>query len=285
MGVIEVPTPNLDNPRLRIYYRVPPGAAAAKEPLPVLVLASPYNHSALDYCREAGDWMRFADEAGIVIAVPDFYSQRWATVMSPTIAGYGFAQVWSGAALLQGLDRLAERVPIRRDGLLFHGYGEGASWCARFARWRPDLCRAISVHSTSTNPWGEEINGLQSLTKLRAVPFLLTCGEEDNRGDGLTNRYESGVRFTTMARGVGVPVLWRSWPGVPHVPTREMEDLSRAFLRNYARSGPTPPEFIGDRRSWRYYPAGSAAAEAIPVLFREEIASREIARQWGEEGR
>ncbi|MEA3207056.1 MAG: hypothetical protein QOE70_113 [Chthoniobacter sp.] len=284
VGVIEVPTPNLDNPKLRVYYRLPPGAAEAKEPLPVLVLATAHNHLPLDDLRPSSAWARFADDAGLVLVAPEFFAHKWATVTSAAITGYGFVQVWSGDALLKAIAQLGGQVPLRADALLFHGYGEGASFCARFARWKPERCRAVSGHSSSSLPWYEEINGLQSLSKVRGVSFLVTCGEEDGRGVEMWNRLQTTEQFATMARGAGVPVLWRSWPGVFHVPTREMEELSRAFLRAQARPEAARETFIGDRRTWKYFSPGSTAANAIPMLFREELPSRDVARLWGKEG-
>ncbi len=49
------------------------------------------------------------------------------------------APVWSGKALLAALDRIGEKTPLRKDGLLFHSYGSGAGFACRSARWRPDL--------------------------------------------------------------------------------------------------------------------------------------------------
>ncbi len=144
VGVIEVPTANLDNARLRVYYRLPPGAATARAPLPVLVLVQGFNMQVLDDLRPGSEWARFADEAGIVLVAPEFFAHKWAIITTPaSIAGYGFPQAWSGEALLTALAELGKKAPLRQGGLLFHGYGEGASFCARFARWKPALVRAV----------------------------------------------------------------------------------------------------------------------------------------------
>ena len=283
VGVIQTPTPNLDNPRLRVYYRLPPAAATAKDPLPVLVLMPPFNQSPLDNLEATSAWAKFADDAGIVLLAPEFFAHHWVSYASPAVTGYGYPQSWSGDALLAALAQLAKIAPIRQDALLFHGFGEGANFCARFARWKPDLCRAVSAHSTGL-PWYEELNGLQPLENLRDVPFLVTCGEEDGRGTQMWNRYSVIQQFVTMARGAGVPVLWRSWPGVYHVATPQMEDLSRAFVRDCLKSEKAREEFVGDRRSWRFFPADSVKAAAIPALFRERLRSRETALLWGKDG-
>ncbi len=284
--MIEVPTANLDNARLRVYYRLPPGAATARAPLPVLVLVQGFNMQVLDDLRPGSEWARFADEAGIVLVAPEFFAHKWAIITTPaSIAGYGFPQAWSGEALLTALAELGKKAPLRQGGLLFHGYGEGASFCARFARWKPALVRAVSGHSTSSWPWQEEMNGLHSLTKLTAVPFLVTCGEQDGPGSVTGNRLAVAEQFATMARGAGVPVLYRSWPGVYHVPTHEMEELSRAFLLAQAPGKKPPLGFVGDRRTWQFFPAASAGAAAIPPLQREELPAYTVALRWGKEAK
>jgi hypothetical protein len=288
VGAIEIPTPNVDNARLRVYYRLPPPAARATagKPLPVLVLVQGFNMQVLDDLRHGSEWARFADEAGIVLVAPEFFAHKWVVFSTPaSMAGYGFPQAWSGPALLTALAELGKKAPIRQSGLLFHGYGEGASFCTRFARWKPELVRAVSGHSTSSFPWLEEMNRLQSLTKLTRVPFLVTCGEQDGPGSVTGNRLAVAEQFTTMARGAGVPVLYRSWPGVYHVPTHQMEELSRAFLLAHAQGNTFPAGFVGDRRTWQFFPAASAGAAAIPALQREELPTRSTALLWGKEAK
>ncbi len=129
------------------------------------------------------------------------------------------------------------------------------------------------------------MNGLQSLTKLTAVPFLVTCGEQDGPGSVTGNRLAVAEQFATMARGAGVPVLYRSWPGVYHVPTHEMEELSRAFLLAQAPGKKPPLGFVGDRRTWQFFPAASAGAAAIPPLQREELPAYTVALRWGKEAK
>jgi hypothetical protein len=73
--------------------------------------------------------------------------------------------------------------------------------------------------------------GLRPRAEWRSVRFHISSGERDNfRGGTGLPRYDATLDFVTRLMGDGVPVEWRSWPGVYHQPTIEMEDASRAFL-------------------------------------------------------
>jgi hypothetical protein len=111
----------------------------------------------------------------------------------------------------------------------------------RFARWAPQRCAALSLHSTDRWTWFDWTPGLQSLESLRGVPCLATTGAHD------VARRDAAAQWVTMARGAGLPVTWQELPGVGHYPTPEMEELSRAFLaqnagrtRSHSGNGQSP---------------------------------------------
>lgn len=229
VDVVSVETPNGDNPRLNVFYRLP--ATARDGGSRVLVVIPSYNEDVLDLLRPGNAWARFAEEEGMVLVCPQFYCSTRFDRMEHRFTAYGSAQVWSGEALLDALDRISAQVPIEKRRLLLHGYGGGAIFASKFARWRPQLVAAASVHSASTFPWFQEIPGLQPMVSMRDVRFLVTTGEADDLSVHTWNRHAQAEAFVTVARGVGVDVEWHSLPGVNHVPGEDMEILARAFLQ------------------------------------------------------
>lgn len=232
VAVVSVPTPNLDNPRLNVFYRVP--AVPTDTPRRVLVLIPSVNHDVLDLLQPGSPWARFADERGFVLVAPRFYTVDSADRAAHALTYFHNAEIWSGQALLDALDEMARRVPMQKERLLFHGYGAGAGFAARFARWRPGRVAAISLHGGGRNlPWFHDYPGLSPLSALKDVPFLITAGENDDYADDTQNRFATAEAFATVLRGAGAPVLWKPFPGVGHFPTPEMEAASREFLATH----------------------------------------------------
>lgn len=229
VSVVSVPTPNLDNPHLNVFYRVPAGATDAVRR--VLVLIPSLNHDVLDLLQPESAWTRFADTHGLVLVAPRFYASDRAERAVHAFTYFQNAQIWSGAALLAALDEIGKRIPIQKDRLLFHGYGAGAGFAARFARWRPDRVAAVSLHGGGmVLPWFHEYPGLLPLASSRDVRFFITAGENDDYAQNTQNRLACAEAFVTVLRGAGVSVDWKLFPGVGHFPTPEMEAASREFL-------------------------------------------------------
>lgn len=229
VSVVAVPTPNLDNPALNVFYRAPIGPSAAKRR--VLVLIPSLNHDVLEALQPGSPWTRFADEHDIVLVTPRFYATERAERAKHAFTYFQNAQIWSGNALLAALDKIAERTPIQTDRLLLHGYGAGAGFAARFARWRPDRVAAASLHGGGISlPWFQEYPSLLPLHAVKDVRFLITAGENDNFAESTQNRFACAEAFVTVLRGAGATVEWKPFPGVGHFPTAEMEGASREFL-------------------------------------------------------
>jgi hypothetical protein len=231
-GVVSVPTPNADNPTLRVFYRQPPASAERTEkPRRALILIPSLNHDVLEYLEPGSAWARFADEHGLVLVCPRFYCSERADRAKHAFTYYLHPPVWSGKALLDALDRIGEKVPLRKDGLLFHSYGAGAGFACRFARWRPDLVSAVSLNGGGVVlPWFQEYPGLLPLTETKNVRFFITGGIDDDYAENTQNRFACAEALVTVLRGAGATVEWQSFPGVGHFPTPEMEAASRAFL-------------------------------------------------------
>lgn len=231
VGVVSIPTPNGDNPLLHVFYRTPPPRAGETGPFRVLVLAPVHNTEALDYLRDDSDWARFADEQGWVLVVPQFYVSDHSFRIDHRFSHVRYAQVWSGDALLRALDRIGRTTSLEKARLLLHGIASGSGFVCNFAAWRPDLVAAVSVNNGNFGMPRFRTDGLRPLGAQRHVRYFMTASEADNFDSGGYPRYDTAVDFVTRLRGAGVPVEWRSWPDAPHLPTREMEDAARAFLR------------------------------------------------------
>jgi hypothetical protein len=236
VGVVSVPTPNGDNPVLHVFYRTPPsrGAAVGPGPRRVLVLAPVHNTEVLDYLRDDSTWARFADEQGWVLVVPQFYVSDHSFRIDNRFSHVRYAHVWSGDALLRALDEINRTAPLEKTRLLLHGIASGGGFACHFAAWRPDLVAAVSVNNGNFGMPRFRTDGLQSLNAQKRILYFMTASEADNLEAGGFPRYDTAVDFTTRLRGAGVNVEWRSWPDAPHMPTLEMEEAARAFLKKQA---------------------------------------------------
>lgn len=230
--VVVVSTPNGDNPQLPVFYRLPAasasGAVSAKR---VLVIAPTNNQDALDYLDPRGAWARFADAHDLVLVVPQFHASDTPMRVTNRFTHARFAQVWSGAALLEALERIGRQTPLDAGRLLLHGQTSGGGFATTFAAWRPDRVAAVSVLNGNWGMPRTELPGLRPRTEWKQVRFYISSGELDNSQPGSSfPRYDTAVDFVTRLMGNGVPVEWRSWPAVYHQPTAQMEDEAREFL-------------------------------------------------------
>jgi len=230
VGVVSVPTPNGDNPMLHVFYRTPP-KTAAKGPRRVLIMAPVHNTDALDNVRDDSEWARFADEQGWVLVVPQFYVSDHSFRIDNRFSHVRYANVWSGEALLRAMDEIGRTVPLEKKRLLLHGVASGSGFACHFAAWRPELVSAVSVNNGNFGMPRFRTTGLQPMGAQKNVKYFITASETDGVDNGGYPRYEIAVDFVTRMRGAGVSVEWRSWADAPHVPTVEMEEAARAFLK------------------------------------------------------
>ncbi|MDD5348676.1 MAG: tetratricopeptide repeat protein [Chthoniobacteraceae bacterium] len=274
---VTVHTPSVENKTVTFYYRVP---EKVKPGSPVLVVCPSQSEGALHYCAEGHPWAQFADKEGIVLCVPQFIPEpRWSDF--PAFAGFQQAQVWSGQATLDALEKIRAETKIDSRRLLLYGYGGGAQFVQTFSRFAPERCVALSMHSAQNWLWKEGEPVPYPLSKLKNVPCLVTTGAEDNYGCDEWNRLAIAIQWTTMARGEGIPVLWKAWPGVAHQFAPGFEKMCTAFFADCLHPANKKAPFIGDIRKWVYYPSGDPRIESIPRNFRQDIPTRELATLWG----
>lgn len=230
--VVSVRTPNGDNPLLRVLYRLPPDSTTVEQSARRVVVITPTNNQdPLDYLLPGGEWARFADAHDLVLIVPQFVASDTPMRADNRFTHSRYAQVWSGAALLEAVDKIGEVTPLRKERLLMYGQTTGGGFSAMFAAWRPDLVAAVAVVNGNWSMPRTALPGLRPRSEWRSVQFHVSAGELNNyRGDSGMPRYDSAVDFVTRLMGDGVPVEWRSWPDVYHEPTPQMENDARAFL-------------------------------------------------------
>lgn len=234
VGQIRVKAPGYFPGQPSYFFRVPSGFdPASGRTYRVLLVVPSINQDAAEYCKYGHTWSRFADAHDLFLVVPGFM-QFWSDCTMP--------QEWSGEATLQALQEIRQSYPIDTDRLLLHGYGRGAAFLQRFALWKPALCRAVSLHSSYDWAWQEDLpGGFRSLSDLRGIPFLITCGERDGAEDqSLSGAYASTVRLVTHALGAGLSVKWKSLPDVVHRPSPDMEKLAQDFLAGQLTENPGP---------------------------------------------
>lgn len=230
--VVSVPTPNGDNPLLHVFYRTPPAPESGSAPARRVLILSPSNNEDALVCLDPeGDWARLADTHDLVLVVPQFHASDAAMRADHRFTHARYAQVWSGQALLDALKVIGRETPLAAGAYLLHGATSGGGFATTFAAWRPDLVAAVSVLNGNWSMPRTVLPGLRPRTEWRAVDFHISAGELDNyRGEDGVPRYDAAVDFVTRLMGDGVPVEWRSWPGVYHEPAPEMIRTAQAFL-------------------------------------------------------
>jgi len=231
VNVVTVPTPNIENPEVKFFYRMPL-AADGNRPYRALILGAGTNAEILSYFQADGDWVRFADKYNLVLIMPQFRAtstnQYW--TKGDVYSYYGFAQVWSGQALLDGLDKIAEQCAIPEDHLLFYAYGTDGGYALRFARWRPDLVAAVAVGRPSkygTPRFAEP--ELRPMSELKDTAIYIGASEFDDERKK-ANRYGVAVHFATLLQAADAPVEWKNYPDLTPPTAQELESDAREFL-------------------------------------------------------
>ena len=182
-------------------------------------------------------------------------------------------------AALQALEELKLNYPICTDRLLLHGRGGGARTVEEFALKKPELCAALSVHCCDDLLWDEQMpSGFHPLVDLKAIPVFATCGKNK---ETFYARYDKMVQFVTMARGAGVPVIWKELPHTRRRNSPDLDKTAQAFLGGCL--GDDKDLFIGDLLSGTFYPEVDPRAAAIPKNLRVQLPGRAVAECWGTE--
>jgi poly(3-hydroxybutyrate) depolymerase len=125
--------------------------------------------------------------------------------------------------------------------ILGHGFSAGAQFVHRFAFNNPTLVAAVSAHSAGT--WATQEGGDRINPEARAIPFALSCGEND-----LAKSFPgaAGTRlglcraFAADLLGLGFNVQLGTWPGVGHAQSAAALAMARALLDRIRLSPITP---------------------------------------------
>lgn len=269
---VEVKTRAPDNALVKVWYRVPRNHDANRKGLSrVLILFGGRNCDGKPEVSGKLGWTEWADQNGIFLVAPTLKNDD-----------YWEPERWSGRAIEDALAQIAAKYRIATSGLLYYGYSAGSQASNLFSAWRPDLCRAYVSHACGVFH--------KPMPKMKNVPACVTCGDADDA------RYVISRQFVERCKGVGVPVVWKSFPNHPHDVPPDSIRLAKAFLLHYHRAHPEDlghsavrgtkdVGFVGDDADGVYYPSGSRDAKDIPAEDRIELPSESIAIAWGAPGR
>jgi predicted esterase len=250
---LSVPAESPLNPVVCFEVYVPDGLPSGH---PVLLLVPGCNGKGGEFL-DSREWTDFADREGAVLLAPTF---RTNLREIRERSGYYYPGIWSGKAVLDALEELQRRVPIRMDKIFVFGFSAGAHFAHRFALWRPDRVGAFVAYSAGWWDFPDE--------RLKTVPALILCGEDDPR-------LNASLAFAQKGLVLGCPWIWRSYPGTGHELTEEVTRMARVFLAHYLRGEPDSP-VVGDAQTYRH----CAAGEEPPAICRVVLPSREIAAVW-----
>lgn len=227
VGAVRIRTRQLDNSEVTVFYRTPPPSA---EPPRVLVMIPAFNDGVGELCADASPWARFADAHNLVLVVPQFFHVHTIWKVDHPCAPYHFPQLWAGQVVLDAIDKIGAEHPMDSRRMMLHGFGAGAQFAARFARWRPDRVGALSLHSGSEYPWKAFEHGLQPLPVLKNLPVLLTIGETDDEGVNFVSRRAGTETFMTVLKGMGADVAYHVIDTTFHRETPRLRELAETFL-------------------------------------------------------
>lgn len=228
VGAIQIPTSQLENAKVTVFFRTPP---PSENPPQVLVILPSFNDGVAAICSDESSWARFADANNLVLVVPQFFQVHTTWKVDHPCSPYHFPQLWAGQVLLDAMDKIGQQHSLASEKLLFHGLGAGAQFAARFARWRPDRVGALSLHSgAGYYPWKEAEQGLQPLPVLAGLPVLLTIGAKDDEGVNFVSRRAGSETFHTVLQGVGADVEFHVIDTTFNKETPRLRELAEAFL-------------------------------------------------------
>lgn len=200
-------------------YHVPPNSGGQKMPIVVYIGGLPIfdGRYAFSNPREwdSSKWHKFAKEHQVVLLGLGFLfmEKHWETRES-----YQYPNAWAGQALIEILNNLEERLPIKKDELYMFGISAGAQYSIRFAQQNPQLVKAVAAHAAG---------GYDEPKEFIPTRFLVTVGENDTIN---YNRLEMAKYFTEFAKKVNIDIDLRIIPEIGHRQTEEQNQMSRDFF-------------------------------------------------------
>lgn len=256
----EITTPAVlgQHDAVSFYYRMP---VASAPPAGLLLLVPGYNGSGHEFLRASASWYPLADAAKLVLVSPTFHSTQEEI---HSRRGYYYPGLWSGAATIEAVDRIASKTGVSSNQLLIFGFSAGAHFAHRFALWNPGRVKAFVAYSAG---WWDA-----PTDRLKGVPALIMCGERDERYQATYDFFEKGL-------ALGLPWIWRSYSGTGHQITPSVTRMAQAFLDFYA-SNKAPEHWIGDAQTYRFYPADADEVQFIPPEAAIRLPSKTMANIW-----
>ncbi len=227
----------------------------------VLFLVPGYNGEGSWFLSSEHGWTAWADREGVILLAASF---RTNLEEIHSRRGYYYPDQWSGRAALDAVEELSRRTPVQKGKVFLFGFSAGAHFVHRFALWSPERVGAFVAYSAA---WWDEPN-----ERLREVPGLIMCGEEDLR-------LNASLAFAQKGLLMGCPWIWKSYSGIGHELTPAINEMARGFLSHYMRGEKDEP-LIGDIQTFRI--CQSSEAENVPAICRVVLPSRKVASLWEE---
>lgn len=173
-----------------------------------------YGHSSTQECRSEV-WRDFARENHLAILGIGFKfdPQDW-----PTKTSYQYAQSWSGQAVADILNLLAEKEPININHLYLYGVSAGAQFVIRYAYLFPEQTHAVTAHASG---------GFDYPEKFIPTQILLTVGDLDNED---VKRRDNALEYQRLCEEFGIAINVEVIEEIGHIQTERQNQMSREFI-------------------------------------------------------
>jgi poly(3-hydroxybutyrate) depolymerase len=273
------------NEKIPFYLRVPKNYRPGRF-YRLLFLCPHLNQEGLAKLAGSAQWLALADERDWFVMTCTF--KQGLNDGHDRKISYYYPEAYSGKAMLDALEKVASKYPVDTERLLMQGLSGGAQFVHRFALWVPDRVTAVAVNSSS---WFDAPND-----KSKRVAWLITIGESDDS-------YNQSLEMVDRLRNAGAAPLFRSYMGMVHEGSAEVDRLDMEFLKFHddltrkdlgkRHSALTTPEellamkaeampYVGDSQDWKFWPNTPEAREAIAEDARIYLPSEAIAKLWGQ---
>lgn len=150
-------------------------------------------------------WAKFANEGDCIVVGPTFKG----TYQFPS------AKSGHGKNLVEIFKELSRQYKLRRK-MFVTGFSAGAQFAHRFALDAPQLVVGCAAHSAGS--WSSPS------PKARAVPFVVTCGEDD------TKRIDMAKKFADQLKRKRYAVSSEWYEGVGHSMCNDSRELTRKLF-------------------------------------------------------
>jgi hypothetical protein len=282
-----VETTSPDNKLVPFYVRIPKNFDPQQPgPYRILLICPYHNHDGFVTITggEANkELLDVADERKWFVVTPTLIQKG--DVRDRALCYY-YPEKFSGKAVLDALDQIAQKYPVDINHIFVQGLCGGAQFTHRFALWAPDRVVAAAINSSS---WFDD-----PPPTCNQVAWFVAIGDSDPS-------FENTMGFVGKLQDAGATPLFRSYIGMVHEGDRRVVHLDAEFLKFYddqtkgqlgkakdlfqtsptlAMQGKDMP-FVGDNQTWEYVPNSDANRALISEDSRVYLPSQEIADVWG----